>query len=95
MNVDESPSNRKKRKNPHHATEAEQDVEAAAYNEDPKARAKAMQADAAMDFEDDFEDEFDEEEAPEGMQIEEASEEEPENDILPEEEEVTPEVRDF
>jgi hypothetical protein len=93
MNVDESPSNIKKRKAPHGNAAVEQDAESAAYNQDPKARAKAIQADAEMEFEDDFEDEYDEEMPNEGMDVEEEPEREPEDDIMPEEEEHEPEVR--
>jgi len=94
MNVDH-PTTSKKRKAPAAATSVEQgDPEAPAYNEDAKARFKSLQADAEMQFEDDFEDEYDEEEVGEGMDVAENPDEEPQDDILPEEtEETDPDVR--
>lgn len=94
MNVDHHSSS-KKRKAPAATTSVEHgDPEAPAYNEDAKARFRSLQADAEMQYEDDFEDEYDEDDVGEGMDVAENPDEEPQDDLLPEEEEeTTPEVR--
>lgn len=94
MDVDPK-THSKKRKAPHAGAEVlANDTEAGAFNEDAKARGKAIQSDAAMEFEDDFEDEYDSEDNEDAMQVEEGSDEDPQDDMLPEEEEpVDPQVR--
>lgn len=70
------------------------DPEAGAYNENAKDRFKAAQADAEMQFEDDFEDEFEDEEIDNAMDVADNDDEDPQDDILPDEpEEVPTEVR--
>lgn len=94
MNVDE-PVKIKKRKAPASGTQVEQnDPEAAAYNENTKDRFKSMQADAEMQFEDDFEDEFEEEEVDNAMEVGNQDDEDPQDEELPPElESITPDVR--
>lgn len=92
MNVDPPTRSKKRRATSNVAAESAEDPEAGAYNENAKDRFKQLQEDAAMEFEDDLEDEFDEEELPNLMDVEEAPEEEPEDDIMQEEEEVEPQV---
>lgn len=94
MNIDE-PSKTKKRKAPASGTSVEQeDPESAAYNENSKDTFKARQEEAGMQYEDDFEDEYEQEEVENTMDTGDQDDEDPQDDIMPEEEEQgVPEVR--